>query len=174
MRKNKHIYSVLAALILLLSASPIFAKNSSASSEEELNVKEFILEHLADSYEWHIVGNGEKVISVPLPVILYSKISGWHFYSSSRFHRGKPAYDGFQIAAEGKYKGKIVETDASGNVTRPLDLSLTKNAYSHHHGCGTIVKAKPAGIKKRFHGNHGDVYHVDTRRSDQTFRRRRL
>ena len=37
MRKNKHIYSVLAALILLLSASPIFAKNSSASSEELLN-----------------------------------------------------------------------------------------------------------------------------------------
>lgn len=130
MRRYKHIYSLLAAFILLLSAPPLSAENNSESPEEELNVKEFILEHLADSYEWHIVGNGEKTISVPLPVILYSKISGWHFCLSSRFHQGKPAYNGFQIAAEGKYKGKIVETDASGNVTRPLDLSLTKNAAS--------------------------------------------
>ena len=130
MKKNKHIQGLLAAFILLFSAPLLSAENSSVLPEEELNVKEFILEHLADSYEWHIVGHGERELTVPLPVILHSKASGWHFYFSSRFHHGEDAYEGFRIATEGKYKGKIVETDASGIETRPLDLSLTKNAAS--------------------------------------------
>lgn len=162
MRKNKHIQALLAAFILLLSILPVSAANSSASPEEELNVKEFILEHVADSYEWHIVGNGEKELSVPLPVILHSKTSGWHFYLSSRFHQGGAAYEGFHIATEGKYKGKIVETNASGVETRPLDLSLTKNAASLLFaslllifiimGVARSLKRNPLESKKGFTG----------------------
>lgn len=96
--------------------------------EEELNVKELILGHLADSYEWHVWSDGERHIAVSLPIILHSKNSGWHFFSSSKFNHGSNSYNGFQIAPEGKYNGKIVEFDSSGNEIRPLDLSMTKNA----------------------------------------------
>ncbi|MEL7599586.1 MAG: F0F1 ATP synthase subunit A [Proteiniphilum sp.] len=162
MRKTWHIQGLLAAIILLLLAPPLSADNSSASPGEELNVKDFILEHLADSYEWHIVGFGKQDITVPLPVILHSKTSGWHFYLSSRFHPGEDPYEGFHIATKGKYKGKIVETEASGNETRPLDLSLTKNAASLLFasllliliimGVARSLKRNPLESKKGFTG----------------------
>ena len=97
--------------------------------EEGLNVREFILEHISDSYVWHITKIGEHEISIPLPVIVYSQLSGWHVFLASAFHEGK-AYEGLSIAVEGKYKGKIVETDSKGIEIRPFDISITKNAFS--------------------------------------------
>ena len=96
---------------------------------DRLNVKTFILDHLADAYEWQIYSDGNRHLTVSLPIILRGKESGWHLFSSSRL-RDQASYLGFQIASEGKYKGKIVERDDSGQETRPLDLSLTKNAAS--------------------------------------------
>ncbi|MEA4918500.1 F0F1 ATP synthase subunit A [Proteiniphilum sp.] len=127
MKQKLHIAGLLA--ILFLTASTVSASNPGSDSQE-LNAKELISEHLADSYEWHIVSNGNTHIAVPLPVILYSKTSGWHLFSSSHFHHGSASYNKFEIASEGKYKGKIVETDTNGNISRPLDISLTKNATS--------------------------------------------
>lgn len=102
----------------------------SASTSGELNVREFILNHLADSYEWQLVSNGDRHITIPLPVILYSKSSGWHIFFSSLLQHGTASYKRFYIATEGKFKGKIVENDNLGNMVRPLDLSLTRNAAS--------------------------------------------
>ena len=47
-----------------------------AASEEAFNATEYILDHISDSHEWHILTkkDGEHV-SVRLPVILYSKHS---------------------------------------------------------------------------------------------------
>lgn len=129
MTKRPSLYISALLALLFFTASPIWASNQN-DVKEEFNAKEFITEHLADSYEWHIVSTNTKHIAIPLPVILHSKTTGWHLFSSSHFHHGKNNYKGFEIAAEGKYKGKIVETDAAGNTIRPLDLSLTKNAAS--------------------------------------------
>ncbi|HLW10150.1 MAG TPA: F0F1 ATP synthase subunit A [Fermentimonas sp.] len=98
--------------------------------EEELNVKKLILGHLADSYEWNIWSQGSNHISLSLPIIIYSKNSGWHLFLSSKFNHGNSSYNGFYIATDGKYNGKIVEVDELGNEVRPFDLSLTKNAAS--------------------------------------------
>ncbi|SFK94587.1 ATP synthase F0 subcomplex A subunit [Porphyromonadaceae bacterium KH3CP3RA] len=117
------------SLILFLMVSPVWSATQD-DTKEELNAKEFITEHLADSYEWQIVSDGTKHIAIPLPVILHSKSTGWHIFPSSHFHHGANSYKGFKIASEGEYKGKIVETDVKGNISRPLDLSLTKNAAS--------------------------------------------
>lgn len=97
--------------------------------EKELNVREFILEHVSDSYVWHITKIGEHEIGIPLPVILYSQTTGWHVFMSSVFHEN-PVYEGFYIASEGKYKGKIVETGMGGEEVRPFDISITKNVFS--------------------------------------------
>jgi len=117
------------SLILFLMVSPVWSATQD-DAKEGLNAKEFITEHLADSYEWQIVSDGSRHVAIPLPVILHSKTSGWHLFTSSHFHHGTKSYKGFEIASEGKYKGKIVETDAEGNISRPLDLSITKNAAS--------------------------------------------
>jgi len=122
-------YCLLTVIGLFSISFPGHGANSSGASEE-LNIKEFILEHLADNYEWQIVSNGERHLAIPLPVILYSEASGWHLFSSARFQHGKSGYKNFHLASEGTYKGKIVETDSAGNESRPLDLSLTKNATS--------------------------------------------
>lgn len=99
-------------------------------AEGDLNVKELILDHLGDSYEWHITTIGEKHIAVPLPVIVKGENSGWQIFSSSNFHHGAETHNGFYIAKEGAYKGKIVEKNAAGEELRPWDLSITKNVFA--------------------------------------------
>lgn len=103
---------------------------SNTNSEEELNVKELILEHLADSYEWHLFSTEKRNVTIHLPVILYSKTSGWNMFLSSKLNNSGNNYKGFHIATDRKYGGKIVETLASGEEIRPFDLSITKNAAS--------------------------------------------
>lgn len=117
------------SVLLFLLASPARSANQE-DAKEELNAKEFITEHLADSYEWQIVSDGTRHLAIPLPVILHSKTTGWHLFSSDHLHHGTNSYKGFEIAPDGKYKGKIIEVGDNGNISRPLDLSLTKNAAS--------------------------------------------
>ena len=118
--------------MLFLMAFPLSDASGTASNtaSDELNVKEMILEHLADTYEWKVVGWKNGHVTVPLPVILCSKTSGWHVFMSSKLHNDDNSHNGFYVAHEGKYKGKIVEKDVSGSEIRPFDLSLTKNAAS--------------------------------------------
>jgi len=95
-----------------------------------LDVTELIMDHVGDAYEWHITTFGHTYVSIPLPVIVKGKDSGWQIFSSARFEHGTVGYQGFYISQEGNYKGKIVEKDASGEEVRPWDLSITKNACS--------------------------------------------
>lgn len=130
----KHLHKILVLVILamLLPFAQTFANEpepANVTKEQELDVREFILEHVSDSYIWHITKIGEHEIGIPLPVILYSQTSGWHVFMSSVFHH-EPVYDGFQIAHEGKYKGKIVEINAAGEEVRPFDISITKNVFA--------------------------------------------
>ena len=99
-------------------------------SHEGFDVTVLILEHLADTYEWHIATFGHTHISIPLPIIVRKSTGKWHVFSSARFEHRHAEYEGFYISEHGDYKGKIVERDASGNETRPWDISLTKNACS--------------------------------------------
>lgn len=123
------VLTFLYLMVLPVQSATNESHNSSAAGEE-LNAKEFITEHLADSYEWHIASTPSQHIAIPLPVILYSKSTGWHCFSSAKFHHGTTPYLQFDILNEGKYKGKIIEKESNGNYTRPLDFSLTKNALS--------------------------------------------
>jgi len=123
--------AIVTVLILCFSGGVLSASANEESPEgKELNVRELILEHVSDAYGWHIVSFGTTQLSIPLPVIVKGQESGWQLFSSARFHHGEESYKGFSIAQEGKYKGKIVETLASGEEIRPWDFSLTKNAAS--------------------------------------------
>ncbi|MDR1155762.1 MAG: F0F1 ATP synthase subunit A [Bacteroidales bacterium] len=118
---------ILLTAFLVSSALPVNARHE--GGEEQFNPGIFILEHIGDAYEWHILTYNGHHVSVPLPVILYSKQSGFHMFMSAKFHHG--SHDGFSIAADGPHKGKIVEQAADGSFVRPiLDLSITKNVFA--------------------------------------------
>lgn len=127
----KRLSLILTALIFAINVSAEASSADSVPTEGKLNVTELIMGHVGDSYQWHITTIGEHDISLPLPVIVRSKTTGkWHIFSSSRFGHGEAEYRGFSIAHSGDYKGKIVEKSADGSEVRPLDMSITKNAFS--------------------------------------------
>ena len=102
--------------------------------QEPFDPGSFILDHVMDSYEWHILTVGETHISIPLPIILFSKETGLHFFLSSKFHHGHSSYKGFEIAQEGANKGRIVTVDTLGHADEdaplPLDFSITKTVFA--------------------------------------------
>ena len=122
-------------LLLLMVCSSLLRANEETTGKnseapEKFNVGKLIFEHIKDGYEWHIFKVGHTHVSIPLPVILYSNQSGFHFFMSSNFHHGTEAYNGFMIAKEGKYEGKVVEVIADGSELKPWDFSITKNVTS--------------------------------------------
>ncbi len=132
---------------LLLLPFPVLA--------EGVNVKEVVLDHIGDSYEWHITTVGHKHISIPLPVIVHGKESGWNCFMSGRLHGGHE-YKGFSIAQEGKYKGKIVEKLQDGTYARPLDLSLTKTAAGLLINCIVLVLLI-LGVSRKYRNDKPDT-----------------
>ncbi|MBR2478536.1 MAG: F0F1 ATP synthase subunit A, partial [Bacteroidales bacterium] len=121
---NKRILA-LAAMVLLVFFCVVPAGASSGGEGEDVVVKDIVLEHINDSYEWHIGKFWGKHVAIPLPVILYTKEKGLVCFSSSHLHGGH-TYRGFQIAQEGDYAGKVVELLPCGSQIRPLDFSITK------------------------------------------------
>ena len=119
-------------ILVLLLLAPIQAP--AQEHDEQVDVKEIIFGHLKDSYHWHIITIGKKEISLHLPVMLYSKVSGWHFFMSDKLE-DTHSYEGFHIASEGAFAGKLVEAMPDGTELKPLDLSLTKVAL------GVIINA---------------------------------
>jgi F-type H+-transporting ATPase subunit a len=120
-------------LFIFIISSIAFSSEPDEKHHEESNAQEkfepgpFIMDHILDSYDWHIATLGETHISIPLPVILYSKHSGFHIFMSSKFHHGHSAYKGFEIAHDGENKGTIVEHLDEGTIYSPFDISITKN-----------------------------------------------
>ena len=131
MTMNNHTirtYLLTVLLCMMGACLPVHASSGHADEGEPVNIKEIIFDHIGDAYEWHVATIGDKHISIPLPVIVYSQEKGLNAFLSSHLHHGH-SYEGFHIATEGDYKGKVVETLSTGEVKRPmLDLSLTKIA----------------------------------------------
>jgi len=102
---------------------------TSPSKEAEFIPGDFIIEHVSDSHEWHILTkkNGEPV-AIYLPVILYSKEKGLSFFSSRQIAEGK-TWNGYKLIEEGDLRGKIANISADGTLDEkklPLDFSITK------------------------------------------------
>jgi F-type H+-transporting ATPase subunit a len=99
------------------------------ASEEAFDASTFIMEHIADSHEWHLFtkSNGESV-AIYLPVILYSGEKGLDIFSSKKLSHGH-TYKGYKLEEEGDLKGTIVSVNEEGHADEeniPLDFSITK------------------------------------------------
>lgn len=95
----------------------------------DMDMQEYLFGHVGDGYGWHITTIKGNPVTVNLPVIVHSKTSGWHCFSSKHIAEGE-TYDGFRIAAKGEpHEGKLVEIMPSGELVKPLDISITKNVF---------------------------------------------
>jgi F-type H+-transporting ATPase subunit a len=129
--KTRILFGFFFLLILCGTTLSVFGQEVKEKTESkgEFDASKFILEHIADSHEWHILTrkNGTNV-TIYLPVILYSKGKGLDIFSSKKLADGK-VYRGYKIEEEGDLKGKIVTVNENGAVDEknlPLDLSMTK------------------------------------------------
>lgn len=121
---------ILASAVLLLPLLAAAQASEPVAEEDDIDVTEIIFEHVGDSYEWHITTVKDKPVAIHLPVILHSKTSGWHCFSSKHIAGGE-TYEGFRLAGEDeKHSGKLVEVLSDGSVVKPLDISITKNVTS--------------------------------------------
>lgn len=133
--RGKLIFPLFVLLLAISSPSVLFAQygeETPETQEKKFEPGPFIFDHIADAYEWHIVTIGETHVSLPLPIILYSKEKGLNIFLSSKFHHGHEAYKGFKIELDetSENKGKIVEVLVDGTAVRPIDISITKNVFA--------------------------------------------
>lgn len=121
-------YKSLLVLLLFLGVASM-GKAAGSTETGKVDVKEIVLGHMSDAYEWHITSYGGHHYSIPLPVIVRSEATGqWHVFCSSRIEEASEkseTYLGF-FFNEGK-NGKIYEQLPDGNIVRPYDFSITKD-----------------------------------------------
>jgi F-type H+-transporting ATPase subunit a len=129
--KTRNIIGFFFFVLLVGTTVTAFGQKVEGKTEgkEKFDASAYIFEHIADSHEWHILTkkNGESV-AIYLPVIVFTKGSGFNIFSSKRLAHGHE-YKGFRLEEEGTLKGKIVTVNEEGHVDEehlPLDLSMTK------------------------------------------------
>ena len=117
-------------LIGLMLLAPAVLLRGEESAEQDIDVPGIIFEHIGDAYWWHILDWGRTRVELPLPVIVRSRTTGWHCFSSRRLEEGE--WEGFHLDPA---SGKVVEADG----VRPLDISITKNVLALMMSCLLLV-----------------------------------
>ncbi len=118
-------------LLILLSITTVtFAEKKQKNIFAPFsNPGEYIIHEVRDAYQWEICKIGDKEISIPLPVIVYSKArKHWYIFWSTKIADGKK-YKGFFLKPDSPHKWRLVE-DVNGKIVRPLDLSITKDVVA--------------------------------------------
>lgn len=109
------------------------ADTTSTTTEETKKASDFdpgalIIEHVIDSYGWHIAGD----VAIPLPVILID--NGLHVFMSNKFEHGHQVYNGYALGFTENHKGKIVKLKGDyKNYSGPLATVLEKEGITHEN-----------------------------------------
>ncbi len=102
-----------------------------------------VMHHIQDSHGFHVYGEGENAVSVPLPVILWTD-NGLVTFMSSAFHHDVEGHHvvesngmRFVNVHEDIYQlndgAEAIEFDADHhptNASKPFDFSITKNVFT--------------------------------------------
>lgn len=132
--KTIKLISVFFFLLLVGTSVSAFGQDVKEKTESEgkFDASSFILEHIADSHEWHLFTlKSGKDVAIYLPVILYSKEKGFDLFSSKRLAGGNE-YKGYKLEEEGDLQGRIVSINNEGVIDEknlPLDFSMTKAVF---------------------------------------------
>ncbi|MFM1792782.1 MAG: synthase subunit [Bacteroidota bacterium] len=102
-----------------------------AHGEKKFEPGKMIMDHISDAHDWHLWGEGHGSVSIPLPVIIYSKSKGVEVFSSAKFNHGHDAYNGYRLDEE----NHVIAEDGSTDF---YDLSITKNVLAMFIGVITL------------------------------------
>jgi len=139
----------LLTLALLVSFQVVSASEEHAKEDESFNPSEFILDHIKDSHEWHVITKEDgHHVSIPLPIIVYSKNSGLNAFMSTKLAHGH-IYKGFQIQHEGPYAGKIIEVGEDFHAEH--QQAKEEHAHEDH-----AVEASEAHTEESDHQAHSE------------------
>ena len=148
------------SVFLLSFFNTALAQEDSVHKEAKkgFNAKEVIFGHVLNNHDFHIIDivqdNGEKhPISIPLPVILYSKQRGLDMFMSSRFHHGEENFRNYMMLTDekiealkldpAKYNAQdIVGLNDKGEIdssVRIYDISLTRNVVQMFISLGLFL-----------------------------------
>jgi F-type H+-transporting ATPase subunit a len=146
--------------------------------EGAFNANEVIFGHVMDAHQFHffswVGGDGEQHHGIiPLPILLYEPGRGLAVFSSSNFHHGEEAYDGYRIVTESyreNLKGKgmhedqirllqdeqIIAVDNEGNpINRKVyDFSITRNVVQMFIALAILVWLM-VSVAKRYRTGQG-------------------
>ena len=125
----KFITIISLLLIFTLPVNSIAEDHANAEHHETedngFSAGDFILDHIGDAHDWHILTINDHHYSIPLPIILYSEQSGFHTLWSTKLEHGHQ-YKGFRLNHE---NGKIIE-EVHGEEYLPWDFSIKKNVMA--------------------------------------------
>ena len=126
-------YTLTAIFLAVFTAFSVSANAEETAKSEKFDAGKMIIEHITDSHEWHVIGEGEHTVAVPLPVILYTD-KGLDVFMSSNFNHGEAAYTG-KYTYKLNEKSQVEVLDAAGKVdeaatAKVYDFSITKNVAS--------------------------------------------
>ena len=132
-------YTLTAIFMAVFTAFSVTANAEETGKSGKFDAGKMIIEHITDSHEWHVLGEGEHTVAIPLPVILYTD-KGLEVFMSGNFN-----HEGFEHGAApylGKYntyklneKSQVEIVDGAGKVdeaatAKVYDFSITKNVAS--------------------------------------------
>jgi F-type H+-transporting ATPase subunit a len=144
--------SLLVACLGLISVffiAPVMANEK--EGEEKLDPAKLIMEHIQDAHDFHFftlkkTDGSEFHATLPLPVIIYSSTKGISLFSSSNFHHGHEAHNGYRLE-----EGKIVSEDPAEKI---IDLSITKNVVQMLLAL-TLLVSLMVGIANKYKKGQG-------------------
>ncbi len=97
--------------------------------EESFDASTFIMEHIADSHEWHLYTKKDgSAVAIYFPVIFGRRKRDSIFSPHQAPFHGN-IYKGYRLEEEGDLKGTIVSVNEEGQAGEeniPLDFSITK------------------------------------------------
>lgn len=126
---NLLITSALVAVFGLASSTNLWAASGGEEATEEGGGTDFIMHHIKDDYQWHIVTLGHTHVTIPLPVIIYDYEEGLKVFMSSQFydeHHEPIAHGGYMIE-----HGKLFKVGDEHND--PEHAAMVEE----HHGAGS-------------------------------------
>ena len=130
--KTYYKHCLLAIFFAVFASFTASANTDEPTKSEKFDAGKLIIEHISDSHEWHITGEGESAIALPLPVILYTD-KGLEIFSSSKFAHGTATVAGnytYKLNEKNQVEvvnGNVVDEAATAKI---WDFSITKDVAS--------------------------------------------
>jgi len=133
-KKINKVISFVILFFLTVALSQAYAGGGEPGAK--FNPGKMITDHITDAHDWHLWGEGDNSVSIPLPVILYSSDLGLNVFMSSAFHHGHDIHKGFalkegKVVATNEQEGDAHTATVNDEKTAGLwDISITKNVVS--------------------------------------------